>query len=111
VTSHPDLDTELIGITVPHWDKLIEMATRGYEMTGLGYLGADLIVDENSGPVVIELNARPGLAIQLANATGLKHRFEKVIAQAKTYPSQSWQERIAFSTKLFGRKHSAKVDG
>jgi alpha-L-glutamate ligase-like protein len=107
VTSHPDLDTELIGIIVPHWDKVIEMATRGYEMTGLGYLGADLIVDDNSGPVVIELNARPGLAIQLANATGLKHRFEKVIAQAKAHPSQSWQERIAFSTGIFGRKKPA----
>ena len=76
-------------------------------MTGLGYLGADLIVDDNSGPVVIELNARPGLAIQLANATGLKYRFEKVIAQAKAHPSQSWQERIAFSTGIFGRKKPA----
>lgn len=106
VTIHPDLDTDLIGITVPHWDKVLEMATRGYEMTGLGYLGADLIVDDNSGPVVIELNARPGLAIQLANATGLKHRFEKVKTQAMTHPGQTWQERIAFSTEAFGRKRT-----
>jgi alpha-L-glutamate ligase-like protein len=104
VTTHPDLDTNLIGITVPHWDRVIEMATRGYEMTGLGYLGADLIIDDQNGPVVIELNARPGLAIQLANATGLKHRFEKVKTQAKAHPGQSWQERIIFSTEAFGRK-------
>jgi alpha-L-glutamate ligase-like protein len=108
VTTHPDLDTELIGITVPHWDKVIEMATRGYEMTGLGYLGADLIVDDQNGPVVIELNARPGLAIQLANATGLKHRFEKVKSQAIAHPGQSWQERIAFSTETFGKKRQEK---
>lgn len=104
VTIHPDLDTELIGVTVPHWDKVLEMATRGYEMTGLGYLGADIIVDNTVGPVVIELNARPGLAIQLANATGLRHRFEKVKIQAKAHPNQSWQERIAFSTNAFGKK-------
>jgi alpha-L-glutamate ligase-like protein len=101
-STHPDLDTELIGITIPQWEKVVEMATRGYEMTGLGYLGADLIVDEELGPVVIELNARPGLAIQLANATGLKHRFEKAQAQAIAHPSQTWQERIAFSTEAFG---------
>jgi alpha-L-glutamate ligase-like protein len=104
VTTHPDLDTELIGITVPHWDKVMEMATRGYEMTGLGYLGADLIVDDTNGPVVIELNARPGLAIQLANATGLRHRFEKVQTQAIAHPGQSWQDRIVFSTEAFGKK-------
>lgn len=104
VTTHPDLDTNLIGITVPHWDKVVEMATRGYEMSGLGYLGADLIVDAENGPVVIELNARPGLAIQLANATGLRHRFEKVKAQAIAHPAQNWQERISFSMVAFGKK-------
>ncbi len=104
VTTHPDLDTELIGVTIPHWDKVLEMATRGYEMTGLGYLGADIIVDNNVGPVVIELNARPGLAIQLANATGLRHRFEKVKTHLKTHQNQDWKQRIDFSIDAFGRK-------
>ena len=101
ITEHPDLDSNLIGVQIPGWDTLLEMATRGYEMTGLGYLGADLIVDETRGPVVIELNARPGLAIQLANARGLRHRFEKAKAQAIEYPKQSWSERLEFSKSAF----------
>jgi predicted ATP-grasp superfamily ATP-dependent carboligase len=47
-------------------------------MTGLGYLGIDMIIDKDRGPLLLELNARPGLAIQLANRTGLRERLEKV---------------------------------
>jgi len=104
VDKHPDLDTDLIGIQIPGWDTVLEMATKGYEMTGLGYLGADLIVDETRGPVVIELNARPGLAIQLANATGLRHRFDKAQAQAIAHPKQNWEDRLEFSVEAFGKK-------
>ncbi|MCP5537882.1 MAG: alpha-L-glutamate ligase-like protein [Akkermansiaceae bacterium] len=104
ITVHPDLDTDLIGLTIPGWSQVLEMATKGYEMTGLGYLGADLIVDATRGPVVIELNARPGLAIQLANATGLRHRFEKVKAHAMTHPGEDWKTRLEFSTQAFGKK-------
>lgn len=107
VTRHPDLDTELLGLYIPGWDQVLEMATKGYEMTGLGYLGADLIVDEAHGPVVIELNARPGLAIQLANATGLRHRLEKVEQQALAHPGVNWSDRIKFSTAAFGTEVQA----
>lgn len=104
VTRHPDLDTDLLGLQIPGWSQLLEMAAKGYEMTGLGYLGADLIVDESRGPVVIELNARPGLAIQLANGTGLRHRFASIQAQALAHPKQGWKGRIDFSIEAFGNK-------
>jgi hypothetical protein len=109
VTRHPDLDTDLLGLYIPGWDQLLEMATKGYEMTGLGYLGADLIVDEARGPVIIELNARPGLAIQLANATGLRHRLEKIQQQALAHPGVNWSDRIKFSIAAFGSKALVKV--
>ena len=104
VVRHPDLDTDLLGLDIPGWNQLLEMAAKGYEMTGLGYLGADLIVDEAHGPVVIELNARPGLAIQLANGTGLRYRLEKIQAQALAHPGIDWSERIDFSVAAFGGK-------
>ncbi len=103
IVMHPDLDTPLVGQRIPHWEKVLEIATQGYEMTSLGYLGADLIIDEKRGPVVIELNARPGLAIQLANGEGLRHRFEKVKTQKTTHSGQSWRARLAFSTAAFGK--------
>jgi len=37
------------------------------EMTGLGYLGTDMVLDRKHGPMLLELNARPGLAIQMTN--------------------------------------------
>ena len=109
VKTHPDLDTDLLGLQIPGWDQVMEMATKGYEMTGLGYLGADLIVDETRGPVVIELNARPGLAIQLANGTGLHHRFEKAQAHAREHPGEDWKARLEFSMQAFGQKTPAEV--
>jgi len=47
-------------------------------MTGLGYLGADLLIDRTEGSLLLELNARPGLAVQLANRDGLRRRLDLV---------------------------------
>jgi len=47
-------------------------------VSGLGYLGVDIILHPEKGPMVLELNAQPGLQIQLANMTGLKKRLERV---------------------------------
>jgi hypothetical protein len=63
---------------MPAWDRILEMAARCYEMTCLGYLGVDIVVDRELGPLILELNARPGLAIQIANGSGLRHRLQAV---------------------------------
>jgi hypothetical protein len=47
-------------------------------MTGLDYLGVDVIIDRDRGPVLLELNARPGLAVQLANRGGLWARLQQI---------------------------------
>jgi D-alanine-D-alanine ligase-like ATP-grasp enzyme len=47
------------------------------EMTGLGYFGADFVLDREHGPVLLELNAHTGLAIQIANRSGLRRRLDK----------------------------------
>jgi D-alanine-D-alanine ligase-like ATP-grasp enzyme len=44
---------------------------------GLGYLGADIVLDHRQGPLLLEANARPGLAIQIANGQGLLPCFAK----------------------------------
>jgi glutathione synthase/RimK-type ligase-like ATP-grasp enzyme len=54
------------------------MATRSSHIFGLGYLGVDIVIDRFQGPMVIEVNARPGLSIQLANAKGLKALMNEV---------------------------------
>jgi alpha-L-glutamate ligase-like protein len=71
VHTHPDTGASVIGRRVPHWTEVLDMARRVSEVIGLGYVGVDLVVDESMGPMILEANARPGLAIQIANGRGL----------------------------------------
>jgi alpha-L-glutamate ligase-like protein len=99
VSMHPDLKSPLIGVQIPYWDKILEIAVTCHEMTELGYLGVDLMVDEIKGPLMIEVNARPGLAIQMANGVGLMKRLLPVVERHKQLPKESGADRIAFSQK------------
>ncbi len=103
VEKHPDLKVPVVGVQVPEWDRILEIAVTCYEMTGLGYLGVDLMIDETKGPLMIEVNARPGLAIQLANGVGLLKRLEPISARVKSHPKETPERRIAFSKKSFAR--------
>lgn len=78
ITHHPDTGKPVAGMGIPSWEKMLHIAASATAMTGLGYLGVDLVIDRERGPVLLELNARPGLAIQLANRSGLVHRMNRV---------------------------------
>ena len=67
----------LSGIKLPYWNDVLKLAVRAQEISGLGFLGADIAIDKINGPTIIELNARPGLSIQVANLSGLKERLKK----------------------------------
>lgn len=71
VRRHPDTDQDLIDVEVPDFQAALARAVDIAATSRLGYIGVDLVVDEHRGPVVLELNARPGLAIQTANRHGL----------------------------------------
>ncbi|MGW6708528.1 sugar-transfer associated ATP-grasp domain-containing protein [Streptomyces sp. NPDC054956] len=68
---HPDTGELLIGATVPHWPEVLDAARRCAAATGLRYLGADIVVDAERGPLILEVNARPGLQIQNVTGHGL----------------------------------------
>jgi alpha-L-glutamate ligase-like protein len=74
----PDSELLLSGMKIPHWKEILYLSAKAQEISGLGFLGADIAIDRDHGPVIIELNARPGLSIQLANSAGLKERLERV---------------------------------
>jgi glutathione synthase/RimK-type ligase-like ATP-grasp enzyme len=57
---------------------MLLMAAQAVDMTGLGFLGVDLVIDWERGPLLLELNARPGLQIQIANQMGLHRRLELI---------------------------------
>jgi alpha-L-glutamate ligase-like protein len=80
VECHPDTGMPVIGMRVPYWPRVLEMARRVACAVGLGYLGVDIVIDEVDGPMLLEANARPGLAIQIANGRGLLPRLEAIDA-------------------------------
>ena len=104
---HPDTGARLKDIVVPHWKELIQLAASCYEVTELGYLGADIVLDRERGPLIIELNARPGLAIQVANGTGLQPRIEQIEHDIGCHlrPLNA-QERAAWSLRVFSQEQA-----
>lgn len=101
VIRHPDTGAELAGIKVPFWREHLIIGAKAYEMTGLGYLGADIVLDADKGPMMLELNARPGLAIQIANGIGIQGVLKRI---EHYYPQNlSPEERVDFILN-FGKK-------
>lgn len=106
IERHPDLKVPVVGVQLPHWDAILDIAVTCHEMTGLGYLGVDLMIDEEAGPLMIEVNARPGLAIQLANGVGLLRRLEPALERSRTHPHDTKVQKIAFAQKTFAAKRA-----
>lgn len=94
VAEHPDTGAVIRGLQIPQWEYLLGFAARCYELTGLGYLGVDIVIDREKGPMLLELNARPGLNIQIANRCGLGSRLAVVEKQAD---GAGVDERVAFA--------------
>ncbi len=102
ILTHPDTQMTFADIQIHNWDSLLHLAAGCFEMSGLGYLGADIVLDKQKGPMVLELNARPGLAIQIANGMGmlprlrqletLDHKRRKSIAERVDYAKSHFND-------------------
>jgi alpha-L-glutamate ligase-like protein len=98
IDAHPDSGEPLLGRTMPGFQDLLAIAVRAAEETGLGYVGADLVVDARRGPVLLEMNARPGLMVQLANRAGLLPRLRAIDREWR--PGRSVPERLALGIRI-----------
>ena len=99
ITRHPDTGHPVTNIKIPFWKKLLEIASRCYEMTGLAYQGVDIVLDKNQGPMILELNARPGLNIQIANQSGLLKRLKWI--EQHHHELNSIEEKVQFAVRHF----------
>ncbi len=99
ISHHPDTAAPIKSIRLPGWDKILLNAAKAQEIAGLDYLGVDIVLDQDLGPMILEFNARPGLAIQLANSCGLSPRLEQV-QNIKELPHET-EKRVALTKKLF----------
>lgn len=99
IEEHPDTGQPIGGLQIPDWQGILELAARCSDVVGLGYLGVDIVLDRDRGALILELNARPGLNIQIANRIGLKtrlQRIDKIAEQAGDY-----RQRAALSAALY----------
>lgn len=101
IEQHPDSGEPLLDIEIPDFDRALEIAVRATGETGLGYVGADVVIDATRGPLILELNARPGLAIQTANHRGLLPRLV-AIGSIEAPESLPVEERIARGREIAG---------
>jgi len=96
---HPDTGHKLSGLRLFFWREILEFSARCYDMVELGYLGADIVLTPDHGPILLELNARPGLGIQIANLSGLVPRLEKIRLEAPK--NLLAKERVDYSMSSF----------
>lgn len=130
----PDTKIKAVGIRVPEWDEILSLASRTQIAMGLGYAGVDVVLDREKGPVVIEVNARPGLSIQNVNQASLRFRLETVenlkvstpargIEIAKSLFAEEFSDKVSTETKIlsliepititqdgYSRAYNAKID-
>ena len=97
---HPETGASIVGVTIPHWQTILETSARLFDVLELQYFGVDFVLDSLRGPTILEANARPGLAIQIANRDGLLNRLKAV---DKIQPAgKNSRERLALLPILVG---------
>ena len=100
----PDTKIKTAGIKVPDWDEILLLSAKTQIAMGLGYAGVDIVLDRDHGPVVIEVNSRPGLAIQNANQASLRFRLETV----ENLKVPDAERGVEISKSIFAEEFSIK---
>lgn len=98
VNEHPDTGAPIENIAIPNWDNILRVAIGCADIVGLGYLGVDIVIDKQYGPLMLELNARPGLNVQLANQEGLLLKLNKIEASSEL--PTTIDDRLAYAQSL-----------
>lgn len=106
IDTHPDTEQRLSGIRIPYWDKILDLSIQSSIAIHSKFSGVDIALDKENGPLVMEVNARPGLAIQIANKSGLKERLESV-SKLKVKNAAS---AIRVSKEIFGGEIEEEVN-
>lgn len=99
VDRHPDTGAIIGGLRIPFWEDILGIAARTYDVFKLGYFGVDFVIDHILGPLILELNARPGLNIQMANRQGLQPCLDQIDAYGGG-ETLSVDERLEMARKI-----------
>ena len=102
----PGTKIPLSGLRIPYWNRILKYAIDASKATGLGYGAIDFLIDQELGPVIVELNARPGLSIQLANEDGLLGRLKR----AKGIKVKTTEQGVRLGKDLFGGEIEEEIE-
>jgi alpha-L-glutamate ligase-like protein len=100
VANHPDTGAPIAGVELPEWPALLSAAMRLADALEMNYVGIDFVLDARLGPVILEANARPGLAIQIANRCGIVNALRRIETQLGSEPSPTVERRMEVITSL-----------
>ncbi|TES97016.1 hypothetical protein E3J85_00740 [Patescibacteria group bacterium] len=103
----PDAGIKIAGFQIPKWDEVLKIAVEAQRASGIGYLGADVVIDQKKGPIILELNARAGLAIQIANLAPLRYRLDRI----ERLKVKSAEHGVQIAKNLFGGEIETEIEG
>jgi len=94
----PKTRLSLKGMQIPEWKEVLQLAINAQRITKIGFLGIDIVIDREKGPIILELNARPGLSIQIANLAPLNERLQRI----KGLKVKTTKRGVKLAQDLFG---------
>ncbi|MFS8130431.1 MAG: sugar-transfer associated ATP-grasp domain-containing protein, partial [Candidatus Dojkabacteria bacterium] len=102
----PETGVRVSGLKIPYWDLILKYAVEASKVTGLGFGAIDFLIDREKGPLIVELNARPGLSIQLSNDDGLRWRLKK----ASGIKVKTVEQGVRLGKDLFGGEIEEEIE-
>lgn len=102
----PGTKFQLRGIQIPFWRQILEISIEAQMVCKLNYVGVDVALDREKGPIILELNARPGMEIQVANLATLKDRLLRV----KGLKIKTIKKGIMVAKELFGGEIEQEIE-
>jgi alpha-L-glutamate ligase-like protein len=102
----PNTRQSVTGIRLPHWPDILLIASRAAQAVGLAFAGVDIAIDRDDGPILLEVNAHPGLDIQLANMAPLRSRLKRVEDLKVAAPAKG----VQIGKSLFGSDLEQEIE-
>ena len=95
-------------IKLPGWEQMLLLAARAQHVSQIGFLAVDLAFT-TIGPKILELNARAGLGVQIANQVPLKHRLKKVVDLQVPNPEKGVEvSKTLFSANIVKKEEKSE---
>ncbi len=94
------------SIRIPKWKKILKLSIETAKACKIKFTGLDVAIDKKIGPLILEVNARPGLEIQNANMAPLKERLQRVANLKK----MTTEKALNIGISLFGGSVEQEIE-